>query len=833
VGSSANVGPPSGRPDTLGVERPRPGSDGEPSPPVGEGRSAAELGPGVLGRLLVQAAQPVAVADLAGRVLFLNRALEELTGVAPAEWAGQALAELILEPGRPGMAEALDRLRAGGGAQRFEAECRRGDGPPVPVEWFADLARDEAGTPRGLFALVTDISRRKQAERALAESERKFRELYDEAPFGYHEIDAEGVILTINRTECAMLGYRPEEMLGRPSYEFMAPESREVARRAIRAKVRGEQPLVPVERVFLRSDGRPLIVSIEDRLVRDAQGRGVGLRSTVQDITERKQTEAALVASERRARALFEGIEDGVFVHDFQGRILDANPAACRLLGYSREELLQLATRDIDDPEFASGFPDRLRKQMERGRASFEGRHRTKDGRVVPVEISTALIQFESQPAVLAVIRDITERIILEDTRLKFDEAQMRYALEMEAKNQALTQSEARYRQLTEGCLDAVVVADGAASIALFNPAAERTFGYPAAEVLGQPLTILMPEEFQARHLEGFGRYLLTRESRIVGHTVELLGRRKNGEVFPLELSLNAIDLSGELQFIGVIRDQAERQRMRAMLTQSERLASIGLLSAGVAHEINNPLAYVGNNLAVLERDLKGVQAMLAAYEAAHGHLAAAAPETLRQVLALSEEIDWPYVRDNLERLLARTRDGVQRVATIVQNLRGLARTAPPTMEEAPVSELVDTALEMLRGRLRRGRIEVQIDYGPTPPTLVCVAAQISQVLLNLLINAVQAIETSPRPEGGRIRIATPREDQFQVIEVADNGSGIAPENLDHLFDPFFTTKPAGEGTGLGLSISHGIITGHGGRIEVQSTVGQGTTFRLLLPIKS
>jgi CheY-like chemotaxis protein len=187
---------------------------------------------------------------------------------------------------------------------------------------------------------------------------------------------------------------------------------------------------------------------------------------------------------------------------------------------------------------------------------------------------------------------------------------------------------------------------------------------------------------------------------------------------------------------------------MRAMLSQSERLASIGLLSAGVAHEINNPLAYVGNNLAVLERDLGGILAMMDCYETAHDRLAAVAPEVLEQIRALSEELDWAYVRESTGRMLARTRDGVQRVATIVQNLRGLARTAPPTMEEAPVAELVDSALEMLQSPLRRGQIEVQVDLGPAPPTIRCVAQQISQVLLNLLINAIQAIESAPRPRG-------------------------------------------------------------------------------------
>jgi two-component system, NtrC family, sensor kinase len=342
-----------------------------------------------------------------------------------------------------------------------------------------------------------------------------------------------------------------------------------------------------------------------------------------------------------------------------------------------------------------------------------------------------------------------------------------------------------------------------------------------------------MPPDLHDRHREGLARYLRTRDSRIVGHTVELRGRRKDGEEFPLELALNAIDVAGQVQFIGSIRDLTERQRMRAMLTQSERLASIGLLSAGVAHEINNPLAYVGNNLAVLERDLRGILAMLTSYEAAHDRLAAVAPEVLRQVEAISEELDWEYVRENLDRMLSRTRDGVQKVAHIVQNMRGLARTAPSTMEEAVLAELVDSAVEMLQGRLKRRGIAVQVDYGPEPPKLVCIAPQISQVLLNLLMNAIQAIEAAPRPEGGQIRIAAWREDAFQVIEVADNGAGIPPENLPHLFDPFFTTKPMGEGTGLGLSISHGIITGHGGRIEVDSTPGQGTCFRLFLPVRS
>jgi two-component system, NtrC family, sensor kinase len=308
-------------------------------------------------------------------------------------------------------------------------------------------------------------------------------------------------------------------------------------------------------------------------------------------------------------------------------------------------------------------------------------------------------------------------------------------------------------------------------------------------------------------------------------------GLRKDGETFPLELSLNAIELAGELQFIGSIRDQTERQRMRAMLARSDKLASIGLLSAGVAHEINNPLAYVGNNLAVLERDLKGVLEMMEHYESAHGALAATAPDVLRAVEGVSEEIDWPYIREHLGHILARTRDGVQRVANIVQNLRGLARTAPPKLEPASMPDLVSSGLEMIQGRLRRQNITIEVEHADAP-RISCVPSQIGQVILNLLINATQAVEVKGKDHGGLIRVSTRQEGDYGVLTVADNGAGIDPEHLPRLFDPFFTTKPVGEGTGLGLSISHGIVTGHGGRIEVEPRPGGGTVFRVLLPLK-
>ena len=197
---------------------------------------------------------------------------------------------------------------------------------------------------------------------------------------------------------------------------------------------------------------------------------------------------------------------------------------------------------------------------------------------------------------------------------------------ERERAEAALRTSERLYRQLTEGILEAIVVADERGRIKLFNPAAQRAFGYAEHEVLGQPLSLLVPPDVREAHDQALRHYVETREARSIGPKTEQRGLRKGGEVFPMELSLSAIDLPEGIVFLGAIHDLTERRRMQAMIVQAEKLASLGLLSAGVAHEINNPLAYVANNLAVLERDFRGLSELLEAYEPAHPLLAAACP---------------------------------------------------------------------------------------------------------------------------------------------------------------------------------------------------------------
>jgi two-component system, NtrC family, sensor kinase len=637
-------------------------------------------------------------------------------------------------------------------------------------------------------------------------------------------------------------------------------------------------------------------------------------------------------------QVLFEAIDDAVFVHDEQGNILEANPAASRRLGYSHDEFLRLNTRDIDEPQFADGFENRLQSQRQTGGTRFEGVHRTKDGRLISVDINTSVIQLDGKPAILAVARDVTaqkqiekglhdsralyeslvqslpQNILCKDRhgRLTFGNrcycAMMkrslpellgktdfdlfpedlankyvsddRYVMQTgktldtieahhspdgnrlfvhvvktpayNAENEIIgvqgifwdvTQevlahehvihSEKRYRQLTEATMDGIVVIDPQGKIALFNPAAERMFGYSATELLGTPANILVPEQFTDLHAEGVVNFFRARMGDLLGRPHEVSARRKDGSNFPAEIALSLLTDSKDnakhdqpMRILAAIRDLTERNKMRAVLVQNEQLASIGLLSAGVAHEINNPLAFVANNLVVLERDCKGLLDVLALYEATRN----LDPELASRIRSLAGEIDLDYIKNNLARILSRSREGIDRVTRIVHSLRGLARTDAPLPQDVRIPDLLNGTLEILHGKYKHLGIVVEQQHDPLP-VVPCVPTQLSQVVLNLLVNAFQAIEATKRRDG-RITIRTARIGAELLLEIKDNGGGIKPEHRVRLFDPFFTTKDVGEGTGLGLSISHHIITAHGGHIEVDSQPGEETCFRVYLPLK-
>jgi signal transduction histidine kinase len=279
--------------------------------------------------------------------------------------------------------------------------------------------------------------------------------------------------------------------------------------------------------------------------------------------------------------------------------------------------------------------------------------------------------------------------------------------------------------------------------------------------------------------------------------------------------------LNATMQRINGMLEDAQNQ-----VIQSEKLASIGQMAAGVAHEINNPLAFALSNLGSLEAYLTKLFELLDAYVEADGALAAPQIAALGAAGKLRAEIDVAFLRRDTADLVTESREGLLRVKRIVQDLRDFSRGGAEEVRQAiDIHDALDRTLNIVRNELKY-KANIVRDYGALPE-IECVPSRLNQVFLNLLVNAGQAIE-----DAGTITISTGVDGDEAWIAVADTGCGIAPGNLNRIFDPFFTTKPVGQGTGLGLSVSHSIVRKHGGRLDVESEVGRGTRFTIRLPLQ-
>ncbi|HMG76616.1 MAG TPA: ATP-binding protein [Pyrinomonadaceae bacterium] len=266
---------------------------------------------------------------------------------------------------------------------------------------------------------------------------------------------------------------------------------------------------------------------------------------------------------------------------------------------------------------------------------------------------------------------------------------------------------------------------------------------------------------------------------------------------------------------------KTEMENLQAQVLHAEKMASLGQLAAGVAHELNNPAGFIYSNIDLLKEYVDRLKSCLSDYDRLD-----LPPATAVRISAIKKESDYDNMVADLDSILSDCYSGAERIRDVVQNLRLFSRLDEAEIKRVDLNEGIESTLRLLSGYYKSGRINLIRDFGQIPQ-VNCYAAQLNQVWMNVLVNAAQAIGSG----AGEVRITTRCEERTVMVSVSDNGPGISPEQLKKIFDPFFTTKPVGEGTGLGLSISHGIIERHGGKIEVESTPSKGTTFTISLPI--
>lgn len=343
--------------------------------------------------------------------------------------------------------------------------------------------------------------------------------------------------------------------------------------------------------------------------------------------------------------------------------------------------------------------------------------------------------------------------------------------------------------------------------------------GKPAALITALDITERKFAEDALRHAHDELESLVTKRTQQLAQAKmaleEDVARR---EIIAAEL------LARNQQLTELNRRLSEAQNQ---LLQSEKLASIGQLAAGVAHEINNPIGYVQSNLSSLEKYLHDLLEMLSAYESVEAAMSGSGVALSAQLQERKAALDVDFIKEDLPHLMSESREGIQRVKKIVQDLKDFSRVDNAVeWVFTDLHKCIESTLNIVYNEIKY-KADVTKEYCVLPD-IECLPSQLNQVFMNLLVNAAHATE-GPR---GTITLRTGMADESVWIEIADTGKGISPENLKRIFDPFFTTKPVGQGTGLGLSLSYGIVQKHHGRIEVQSTVGHGTTFRITLPLK-
>ncbi len=366
-------------------------------------------------------------------------------------------------------------------------------------------------------------------------------------------------------------------------------------------------------------------------------------------------------------------------------------------------------------------------------------------------------------------------------------------------------QAEERNRQLLESSGDAVLLLDEAGRLLEANPVMERLLGLDSSQLVGCSIKSLAPEEehesMRKAHQELLARGSVRRENQSL--------RSARGERVSLDITASIQQVGSSRRLLLVGHDVTEKRRLEQQSIQNDRLASVGALAAGIAHEINNPIAYVLSNLGFLETWRDELERELAAVPGC--------PANISDLLLEAKEV----VSESL--------DGCKRIRDIVRDMRFFSHAPDESLAPVDVNASLDFVLRMAQSELKR-TARLEKDYDHALPPVFGSESRLSQVFLNLVINAIQSMQPGS-PQRHTLRVRTACEGEQVRIDVSDTGHGIAPEVLPRIFDPFFTTKPAGAGTGLGLSISHSLIQKMGGEMRVSSEQGAGTTFTLLLPL--
>jgi PAS domain S-box-containing protein len=720
-------------------------------------------------RTLIEEAPVAGHISRAGRTVYTNKKFNEMFGYERGEvLEGRPVGDFIAPTDREEVLEHGRRRAAGLDVPSdYEVTGLRRDGSPFPMHIAVAHARLADGPAS--VAFLTDISARKLADEALRASERKYKDIFDYSPVGIYQSRPDGTLITANDALARLLGYgKGEEVLGLGLAQDVYADPEERSRLIAKYEARGHGSNVEVE--LKRRDGTRFWSEMSSHAIKDADGSTVYFETFVHDITARKAAERGLRESEERYRLLFEGNPLPMLVYDPATlALLGANAAGARQFGYSVEELLAMSIADLAPPE----DPDIERLRAARGEARPDVLHvglrrqLRKDGGVVESDLTSLTITFAGRPARLVLLRDVT--------------AERKAAVEQERLRQALETEAAEWQRTVDAVDTAILILDPELRTTRMNRAARDLLG---GEYLAGPERT-QEELFNAEPWRT--GIALTEGARRTGTSTSAQARDPAGErSWEVTAYVSPQSAGQEERIILVIRDITPLVTLQESLRHSETMAALGLVVAGVAHEVRNPLF--------------AIIATLDAFEAAGGD------------------------RSKDAEYLTALRTSVARLNQLTRDLLEYGRPRQLNKTAVTAGDLVRRSLRACASLARERGVDLVEAVAPACPALEVDCGPMEQVLQNLIANAVQH-----SGRGGQVRILAGVSEGTVEFRVEDDGPGIDAADLPRLFEPFFSRRKGG--TGLGLSIVERMVEAHGGRVKAENRSGRGAAFTVRLPL--
>ncbi len=723
----------------------------------------------------------VMATDIKGAISRMNPVAEKLSGWTLKEAQGKPLAEVFhiinantRQPAVNPVTQVLKSGKSVGLANHTMLIAK--DGTEYQIADSAAPIRDSDGNITGVVLVFRDVSEAYQVRQALRESEAKFRGLVESSSDWIWEVNREGVYTYASPQVESILGYKPEEIIGKPPFDLMPPEEKKRIEATFKDLITASKPIVALENVNLHKDGRRVVLETSGIPFSDEVGKAAGYRGVDRDVTKRVQAERALRESEQLLQNVFDAIQDGISVLDTNLNVIRTNhwmeQAYASQMPLTAQKCYQVYQQRQSACPWCPVLPT-----IETGEVHTEiVPYPSADDPAGWVELSAFPIKDEQVDVVSVIeyVQDITER-------MKSEEA-------LRQLNQAMEQSPT-----------SVIITDTNGIIQYVNSKFNQVTGYSADEAIGQNSYILQsgehPPEF---YREMWGTLTAGQEWRGEFHN-----RKKNGELYWELASIAGVkDQNGKItHYVAVKEDITQRKRLEEETLRQERLAAVGQLAAGIAHDFNNMLTAVIGYAELLRLE----------------------PGTTESA------------QSDLEQIVKQS----QRAAHLIRQILDFSRQTANKPQPLDMKAYLNETLKFIERTIPES-IQIEFSFEQGDHTISADPAQLQQVITNLAVNAHDAmpgggtlyfdlsrINLAP---GEALPCSAMEAGDWIKLTVRDTGNGISPEALPHIFEPFFTTKEVGQGTGLGLAQVYGIVQQHNGCTTVSSQEGQGATFTLYFP---